>query len=242
MYTISEIFIKHVRGKDIQMVKKSEKQKKRSRIGKWLAVMLIGVVLVIGTTGGLVHFGIIELPFMKSVIDRFQNKDEDGVIYEMASRMVDAVNQNDLEEINKQLFYTQESLENEEVMALYESDRGDGNGIIGEIIKQDSMKLIAVEEDVVYYEITHPQLGTMLQDLKLNDLTEEEVVKAIFSYVKKAKKITEEVEISYCYEDGLFSADYKSEEFVNALTGNMLISYQKLMQEMITEFKEGEEG
>lgn len=50
--------------------------------------------------------------------------------------------------------------------------------------------------------------------------------------------MTNEVEIPYTYKDGIYSAEYDTEEFVNALTGNLVTAYQELMQDVQKELSE----
>ena len=39
----------------------------------------------------------------------------------------------------------------------------------------------------------------------------------------------------YTYEDGVFIADYSTQEFMNGITGNLITAYQDLVQQMIQE-------
>ena len=52
---------------------------------------------------------------------------------------------------------------------------------------------------------------------------------------KNASKNKIVVQIPYTYENNVFAADYSGDEFVEAITGNMIESYQNLIQEMIQE-------
>lgn len=40
------------------------------------------------------------------------------------------------------------------------------------------------------------------------------------------------------YEEGIFTADYSTQEFMNGITGNLITAYQKLMKQMIRENSE----
>lgn len=46
------------------------------------------------------------------------------------------------------------------------------------------------------------------------------------------------MEIPYTYNDGIYSAEYDTEQFVNALTGNLVTAYQELMQDVQKELSE----
>ena len=71
-------------------------------------------------------------------------------------------------------------------------------------------------------------------------MTENNFEEYIYHYIANAEKINTEVEISYSYENGVFKADYLTKEFINGITGNLIIAYQELIQEMIQE-REGED-
>lgn len=57
----------------------------------------------------------------------------------------------------------------------------------------------------------------------------------LYKYIENASKNKIVVQIPYTYENNVFAADYSSDEFVEAITGNMIESYQNLIQEMIQE-------
>ena len=66
----------------------------------------------------------------------------------------------------------------------------------------------------------------------------KEKTASIIDYISNAEKVTNEVEIPYTYNDGIYSAEYDTEQFVNALTGNLVTAYQELMQDVQKELSE----
>ena len=78
-------------------------------------------------------------------------------------------------------------------------------------------------------------------DLGLKAIVPEynkEKTASIIDYISNAEKVTNEVEIPYTYKDGIYSAEYNTEQFVNALTGNLVTAYQELMQDVQKELSE----
>ena len=78
-------------------------------------------------------------------------------------------------------------------------------------------------------------------DLGLKAIAPEynkEKTASIIDYISNAEKVTNEVEIPYTYKDGIYSAEYDTEQFVNALTGNLVTAYQELMQDVQKELSE----
>ena len=54
-------------------------------------------------------------------------------------------------------------------------------------------------------------------DVKKVSEYDEEKTASIIDYISNAEKVTNEVEIPYTYKDGIYSAEYDTEQFVNAI-------------------------
>ena len=97
-------------------------------------------------------------------------------------------------------------------------------------------------EDQVFYDFVQPFifLGIILQlkVLLFKNICQKTTESFTDDYISNAEKVTNEVEIPYTYKDGIYSAEYDTEEFVNALTGNLVTAYQKLMQDVQKELSE----
>jgi hypothetical protein len=156
-----------------------------------------------------------------------------------ANKIVDAVSNNDVEQLNTIIFESEGVEIDEELSDLFQTiEESDDTGLISKIIAQDTIKLESVSEDMIKYKIISPDLSNVFQDLE-NDgenLTEDNFEQYLVDYINNAEKINTEVEVAYTYDDGIFDAEYKNEDFINALTGNMLTSYQTLIQDMLLEF------
>lgn len=159
----------------------------------------------------------------------------DKKIEKQANNIVDAVENNDISELDSIINGTDELAEDEELADFFETDTEQGNGLMSKIIKRDTIEVKKVGDDAITYKITAPDLSDLFNDMRKNNVTEENVDSFIKDYIVKADKVTNEIEVPYTYENGNYSAEYGSEEFINALTGNMVTAYQNLMQDVVNE-------
>ena len=109
---------------------------------------------------------------------------------------------------------------------------------MSKIIEHDTIKVKKVGKDTVTYKITAPDFSKYFTEMKKSKVTEENIESFTDDYISNAEKVTNEVEIPYTYKDGIYSAEYDTEEFVNALTGNLVTAYQELMQDVQKELSE----
>ncbi len=161
----------------------------------------------------------------------------DKEIKEEAGKIVDAVESNDIETLEQLFFGTDDIAVDEELADFFTSSAmNENDGIIARIIVQDSIKVKKITDETIVYEITAPDLSNLLQDaMQEENLTADSFENYVYSYIKKADKTKLEVEVPYTYQNDVFTADYTTEEFVNGITGNMMTSYQKLVEEVISE-------
>ena len=154
----------------------------------------------------------------------------DKKIEKQANNIVDAVENNDISELDFIINGTEELAEDEELADFFETDTEQGNGLMSKIIKHDTIEVKKVGKDAITYKITAPDLSNLFSDMKAGNVTEENI--------DDAKMVTNEVDVSYTYENEKFSAEYGTEEFINALTGNMVTAYQELIQDVQNEISE----
>lgn len=161
----------------------------------------------------------------------------DKEIKEEAGKIVDAVESNDMETLEQLFFGTEDIAVDEELADFFTSSAtSENDGIIAKIIAQDSIKIKKITDETIVYEITAPDLSNMLQDaMQEENLTEDSFENYVYSYIETADKTKLEVEVPYTYQNDVFIADYTTDEFMNGITGNMMTSYQKLMEEVTSE-------
>lgn len=162
----------------------------------------------------------------------------DKKIEKQANNIVDAVENNDISELDSIINGTDELAEDEELADFFETDTEQGNGLMSKIIKHDTIEVKKVDDDAITYKITAPDLSNLFSDMKSGNVTEENIDSFMHDYISGAKTVTNEVKVSYIYEDEKFLAEYDTEEFINALTGNMVTAYQGAIQDMQSEISE----
>lgn len=162
----------------------------------------------------------------------------DKKIEKQANNIVDAVENNDISELDFIINGTEELAEDEELADFFETDTEQGNGLMSKIIKHDTIEVKKVGKDAITYKITAPDLSNLFSDMKAGNVTEENIDSFMDDYISDAKMVTNEVDVSYTYENEKFSAEYDTEEFINVLTGNMVTAYQELIQDVQNEISE----
>lgn len=158
-----------------------------------------------------------------------------------AEKIVEAIVNKDMQTVEEIILGTEDLVIDEELAGFFEDSESANNGIIAKIVEQDSIRVKKITDEHIVYEITAPELSNIFEDvMKEENLTKASFEEYIYNYVAMADKTKIEVKVAYTYEDGVFVADYSTQEFMDGITGNLLTAYQELIQQMIQE--NGEEG
>lgn len=153
-----------------------------------------------------------------------------------AERIVDAIENGNIKTVETIILGTEGLVVDEDLADFFLESESERTGIISKIIEQDSIKVKKVTDEHIVYEITSPELSNMFEDaMKEKNLTEDTFEGYIYNYIETANKVKIRTEIPYTYEDGVFTANYLTEEFINGITGNLITAYQELIQQMIEE-------
>lgn len=153
-----------------------------------------------------------------------------------AEKIVEAVENKDVKALEMLILGTGDFAEDEALSDFFLESESDSNGVIAQIIEQDSIKVKKIEKETIVYEITAPQLSGMFEDaMKEQGLSSENFEKYIYDYIAAADKIKIEVKVPYTYDDKIFEADYLTKDFINGITGNLINAYQGLVQKMLEE-------
>lgn len=151
-------------------------------------------------------------------------------------KIVKAVESKNVKEVEAIVLGTEDFVTDEELVGFFSDSESGSEGIIAKIIEQDSIKVKKITDKYIIYEIVTPELSNIFNDaMKEENLTAESFEDYIFNYIATTNKTKIQVNVSYTYEDGVFTADYSTKEFVNGLTGNLIVAYQELIQQMIHE-------
>lgn len=169
----------------------------------------------------------------------FSSCGTDKVVETEAEKIVEAVTNKDMKAVETIILGTGSFVTDEKLADFFEDSENASNGIITKIVEQDSIKIKEITKEYIAYEITAPELMNIFEDvMKEENLTEESFEEYIYNYIAAAEKTKCEVKVPYNYEEGIFTADYSTQEFMNGITGNLITAYQKLMKQMIRENSE----
>lgn len=158
-----------------------------------------------------------------------------------AEKIVEAVADEDMQTVEAIILGAGDFVTDKELVDFFGDSRSANNGIIAKIIELDSIKIKKITDKHIVYEITAPELSNIFEDvMKEENLKEESFEKYIYNYIVTVEKTKIDVKVPYTYEDGVFTADYSTQNFLNGITGNLIMAYQDLIQQMIQE--NGEEG
>lgn len=154
-----------------------------------------------------------------------------------AQEMVSTISDGDMEEVNQLIFHTNELTVDKELRSS--EDKNQGQGILQVIFEQVQIRLMDVTKTSIQYEIKVPNMQHALQNLETSqeNITEEELKDYLEAYAKNAKPVTTKVKVPYEMKDENVYIHYQTEDFINALTGGLLRSYQQLYQESLSEYQ-----
>jgi hypothetical protein len=156
-----------------------------------------------------------------------------------ANEIVAAFEKSDINSISS-LIFDVGSLNIDEELSDFFTDAEDETGILAYIFTYDTVtvKKIYEAEKEITYEVKAPDLTNFFSDLSddVLEMTELDFEQYLLEYIQSVDTITTSVVVSYVYNGESFSANYKTAEFINAITGGLLYAYQSLYQEMIDEY------
>ena len=162
----------------------------------------------------------------------------DKAVETEAEKIVEAVTNKDMKAVETIILGTGNFVTDEELADFFQDSESPNNGIITKIVEQDSIKIKEITKEYIAYEITAPELMNIFENVMKEDFTEDSFKEYIYNYISAANKTKNEVKVPYTYEEGVFTADYATQEFMNGITGNLITAYQKLMKQMIQENSE----
>lgn len=195
---------------DIEPVKKRKKGKKKIWI---VLIVLILAILLLGVY--------------------FLSKERKSV-KEYAENVVEIFQNGDKEKIDELIFGYQELAVEDE-----NQEEGEKEGILAKIFKNISVKVKRITGKEIQYEILSPDLSTFFDTLEKENkmLSASEMESSLDKLIKEAQRKEYVVSIPYEKKNGKIIAAYRTEEFVNAITGGLLESYKEIYAKMLEEWK-----
>lgn len=151
-------------------------------------------------------------------------------VKEYAENVVEIFQNGNKEKIDKLVFGYQE---------LAMEDENQKEGILEKIFKNISIKVKRITGKEIQYEISSPDLSTFFDTLEKENkrLSASEMESSLDKLIKEAQRKEYVVSIPYEKKNGKIIAAYRTEEFVNAITGGLLESYKEIYAKMLEEWK-----
>lgn len=162
-------------------------------------------------------------------------------VQESAQAIVDAFSDGDMAAINKTIFGSNGLKLDSELSDIWEESGESEVGVLESVFEYVTLKLEKTTESVIEYEIKAPDMTNVFAniDMDITNITETELLEYIRDYAKNAEVKTTTVSLKYILVDGEPFVDYRSETFVNAVTGGLLDAYKELYSKMMDDYVEG---
>ena len=195
---------------DVEPVKKRKTGKKKIWI---VLIVLILAILLLGVY--------------------FLSKERKSV-KEYAESVVEIFQNGDKEKIDELIFGYQElAMEDEK------QEEGEKEGILAKIFKNISIRVKRITGKEIQYEISSPDLSTFFDTLEKENkmLSASEMESSLDKLIKEAQRKEYVVSIPYEKKNGKIIATYRTEEFINAITGGLLQGYKEIYTKMLEELK-----
>lgn len=195
---------------EVEPIKKRKTEKKKIWI---VLIVLILAILLLGAY--------------------FLSKEHKSV-KEYAENVVEIFQNGNKEKIDELVFGYQElSMEDEN------QEEGEKEGILAKIFKNISIKVKRITGKEIQYEISSPDLSTFFDTLEKENkmLSASEMESSLDKLIKEAQRKEYVVSIPYEKKNGKIIATYRTEEFINAITGGLLQGYKEIYTKMLEELK-----
>lgn len=171
-------------------------------------------------------------------------KEINDVVKEQAGVVVDAFDKNDMDAINWILLEAEEVEFDEQLVTEFGFiNKGRENGILQPLFAEVSLELCDVKDETVIYEINAPDMSDFFSKNKdkLADMKQDEIRKFFCEYVLTSHKSKERVGVFYKTVGEKVVFNYRTRDFMNAITGGLLDGYIELYKELFDEYR-GEGG
>lgn len=155
-------------------------------------------------------------------------------VKEYAENVVEIFQNGNQEKIDELVFGYQElAMEDEN------QEEGEKEGILAKIFKNISIRVKRITGKEIQYEISSPDLSTFFDILEKENkmLSAAEMESSLDKLIKEAQRKEYVVSIPYEKKNGKIIATYRTEEFVNAITGGLLQGYKEIYAKMLEELK-----
>ena len=204
---------------------------KRFFLRFFISVLIIGILLI-GIIAALSYFDVVDVPIISPtvdlIVDKFSHKSE-------AKKIETAFSEHNIEEINSLIFGVKKSeleQEAEEEFGIKFDDQSGNDtfnkdGFIARILEKTSVTVVKVEKSTVKYRISAPDMKGSLTDFDEYE-SQENLEKGLIDHISSAPMRETEVDVPFEKIDGNLVFNYRSEQFLDAVTGGFITEYSEL--------------
>lgn len=230
--------------KDTKKAKKKEERKakkKKNRFLRVVAILLCFFILIGGISGALAYFDIMEVPVVSQIVDLFiKNTSEEAY----ATEIINAFKNKDMARINDIVFY-EDTYKIDDNIGVDFNDgfetESNEEGVLNAIFSRTKLSYVGVKENQFIYEVEGPNMKEVFHSA-LDIQTQEELLKYIYEFVENAELIKTNVAVSFSKSNEEITAEYKTAEFINAITGGLVDAYKDIYNQYIEDIISGEAG
>lgn len=165
---------------------------------------------------------------------------ENREIKKSAEEVVTVIESGNIEEINDLIWGMDKLGGSNELSDIVETEKMEikQEGILSEIFKRNTIKVVNISENIIEYEMETPDLQGIFDVILDGEemLDEEQLFSYMKEYITQAKIRKIIVEVPYIIQNGEIVIDYQNKEFIDGITGGLLSVYWRLYQEMLSEY------
>lgn len=230
---------------EMKRLKKEKKKQKRAQLStkqkvKRFLVKLFLIIIFLSLLAGsgtvvLVHFNILDIPFISDMIDTASvmiSQEKDVRAIEKAFK------DDDVEKINSIIFADNVIKVNDDIdLSLDFNNSFNGNGFIGHILKKTTLDFTEKDDNSITYKIKTPNMQGVFDDA-LSIQTQDDLLKHIISYSDSSELVEKTVSVNYIVVDNKLVIDYQTTEFIDAILGGIITEYQELYQKALDEISQ----
>lgn len=219
--------------------KKKTANKKKHFLRKLIALLICLIILSGSVTGFLVYFKVVEIPIITQLVEQFIEKTPEEAY---ATEIIDAFKNQDIAKINNIIFVKNSYKIDENIGVDFDNSSKtifDSDGVFGTIFSRTKLMFVGVENGQFVYEIEAPNMKDVFGNT-LDIQTQEDLIKYMCGYAKNAESIKFKVAVDFIEQGDEFIVDYRTEEFINAITGGLVDAYKDIYGQYIEDIISGE--
>ena len=155
---------------------------------------------------------------------------------DLIKEQIEVFNDGDMNEINSLIFGEQIDINDfsvpDDMQSFFREDQEIGP--VGMIMKRTQIVYKEMDGEKITYEVESPDVRDVFQVIMLDStsgMTVDEFQDRLEDYIMSAPLVRQDVTVPYENENGEVHVKYNDPAFMNAITGGLMESYMKLLEE-----------